>query len=219
MGDVNAPVVLIMWSDVQCPFCGRFALDTEPALVERFVRKGMLRLEWRDFPYLGEQSPLAAKAARAAGEQGAFWASHDALYALKLPPGSGQLTPERLTATAAGLHLALARFTAAMRSPRAADAVSADFQRVRVSVSPGRRRSWSTARRSWGRSRRRSSTTRSSGPPGRPVPPPGADVAQVGLLAAFVGGALTLVSPCSALLLPSFFAYACDVPAANGMSR
>lgn len=33
-------------------------------------------------------------------------------------------------------------------------------------------------------------------------------MAQVGLLAAFLGGALTLVSPCSALLLPSFFAYA-----------
>lgn len=127
-GDVNAPVVMIMWSDFQCPFCGRFARETEPALVDRYVKKGTLRLEWRDFPYLGEQSPLAARAARAAGEQGAFWAYHDALYALKLPPNSGRLTQERLTGIAAGLHLDVARFTAAMQSPQVAQAVSADFQ-------------------------------------------------------------------------------------------
>ena len=127
-GDVDAPVVMIMWSDFQCPFCGRFARETEPALVDRYVEKGTLRLEWRDFPYLGEQSPLAARAARAAGEQGAFWAYHDALYALELPPNSGQLTQERLTAIAAGLDLDVARFTAVLQSPEVADAVAADFQ-------------------------------------------------------------------------------------------
>ena len=127
MGDVHAPVVMIMWSDFQCPFCGQFARDTEPRLIDRYVRNGTLRLEWRDFPYLGEQSPLAARAARAAGEQGAFWRYHDALYALKLPPNSGQLTQERLTSIAADLHLDVGRFTAAMQSQPIADAVSADF--------------------------------------------------------------------------------------------
>ena len=126
-GDVDAPVVMIMWSDFQCPFCGRFARETEPALVDRYVDEGTLRLEWRDFPYLGEQSPLAARAARAAGEQGAFWEYHDALYALELPPNSGQLTQERLTGIAADLHLDVARFTTVLQSPEVADAVAADF--------------------------------------------------------------------------------------------
>lgn len=127
MGPVGAPVVMIMWSDFQCPFCGQFARQTEPALIDRYVKHGTLRLEWRDFPYLGPQSMPAARAARAAGEQGAFWAYHDALYALKLPPNSGQLTDQRLTAVAAGLHLDIGRFTAAMQSQQVADAVAADF--------------------------------------------------------------------------------------------
>jgi cytochrome c biogenesis protein CcdA len=39
-------------------------------------------------------------------------------------------------------------------------------------------------------------------------------VIEIGYLAAFLGGVLTLISPCSALLLPSFFAYAFDRPSA-----
>ncbi|MGW5817282.1 cytochrome c biogenesis protein CcdA, partial [Streptomyces noursei] len=35
---------------------------------------------------------------------------------------------------------------------------------------------------------------------------------DIGYLAAFLGGALALVSPCSALLLPAFFAYSLASP-------
>ncbi|WP_254920833.1 DsbA family protein [Blastococcus mobilis] len=127
-GDADAPVVLVMWEDFQCPFCAKFAQETEPVLVDRFVEDGILRLEWRDFPYFGEQSVQAARAARAAGEQGAFWQYHDAVYALGFPPNSGQLTDEVLTGVAADLGLDVERFTATMQSQQTLDAVTADFQ-------------------------------------------------------------------------------------------
>lgn len=127
VGDADAPVVLIMWSDFQCPFCGRFARETEPELVERYVEQGSLRIEWRDFPYLGEQSQLAARAGRAAAAQDRFWEFQSAVYELELPPHSGDLTAERLTQIAGDLGLDTGAFARDMASTGAAEAVARDF--------------------------------------------------------------------------------------------
>ena len=59
---------------------GKFAREVEPKLVEEYVEDGALRVEWRDFPYLGQESLNAAVAARAAQEQGKFWEYHELLY-------------------------------------------------------------------------------------------------------------------------------------------
>lgn len=127
LGEVDAPVVMVMWSDFQCPFCGRFTRETEPELIDRYVNDGTLRLEWRDFPYLGEQSQLAARAGRAAGAQNAFWEFQAAVYDLELPPNSGELTEDRLTGIAEDLGLDGERFRQDMAAPALAEAVAADF--------------------------------------------------------------------------------------------
>jgi protein-disulfide isomerase len=80
LGSADVPVVMVEYGDFQCPFCGKFAREVEPKLVERYVEDGTLRMEWRDFPYLGQESLAAALAARAAQEQGKFWEYHDLLY-------------------------------------------------------------------------------------------------------------------------------------------
>ncbi len=56
MEEVDAPVVMVNYSEFQCPFCGKFARDTAPTLIEEYVEDGTLRIEWRDFPYLGPES-------------------------------------------------------------------------------------------------------------------------------------------------------------------
>ena len=127
LGDAEAPVVLIMWSDFQCPFCGRFARETEPELVERYVENGTLRMEWRDFPYLGEQSQLAAQAGRAAAAQDRFWEFQSAVYGLELPPHSGELTAERLTQIAGDLGLDTDAFARDLASAATVEAVARDF--------------------------------------------------------------------------------------------
>ncbi|MFH8471997.1 DsbA family protein [Streptomyces sp. NPDC018000] len=80
-GRVDAPVVLIEYADFKCSYCGKFARDTEPALVKKYVDDGTLRIEWRNFPIFGAESEAAARAAWAAGQQGRFWEFHRAAYA------------------------------------------------------------------------------------------------------------------------------------------
>lgn len=80
-GPVDAPVVLVVYSDYRCPFCAKFSRDTEPQLVDKYVEAGKLRIEWRDLPIFGEESMVAARAGRAAAAQGRFWEFNSALYA------------------------------------------------------------------------------------------------------------------------------------------
>jgi protein-disulfide isomerase len=126
LGRPDAPVVIVEWADFQCPYCGAFATKTEPALVERYVKAGQARLEWRDFAFLGPESTRAAVAARAAARQGRFWAYHDALYANQMPENSGALTAGYLTALAGRLGLDQARFRADLGDPALARQVHAD---------------------------------------------------------------------------------------------
>lgn len=139
LGTVGAPVVMVAYSDFQCPFCGRFARETEPALVHQYVDAGVLRIEWRDFPYLGPESGTAARAGWAAAAQGRFWPLHDALYATERKVNSGALTAKYLTAMAAQLGMDATKFAADMDSPKAEAAVQVDFtqgQQVGVSGTP-----------------------------------------------------------------------------------
>ncbi|WP_326814652.1 DsbA family protein [Streptomyces sp. NBC_01763] len=80
-GRADAPVVLIEYADFKCGYCGKFARDTESALVKKYVANGTLRIEWRNFPIFGAESEAAARAAWAAGQQGRFWQFHAAAYA------------------------------------------------------------------------------------------------------------------------------------------
>ncbi|MER7461634.1 thioredoxin domain-containing protein [Streptomyces sp. NPDC097981] len=81
LGRADAPVVLIEYSDFKCGYCGKFARDTEPELVKKYVEDGTLRIEWRNFPIFGADSEAAAKAAWAAGQQDRFAQFHTAAYA------------------------------------------------------------------------------------------------------------------------------------------
>lgn len=81
-GDSAAPLVLIDFSDYQCPYCGKFFRETYPKLVSDYVESGKVRYVFRDFPIetLHPQALKAAEAARCAGDQGRYWAMHDLLF-------------------------------------------------------------------------------------------------------------------------------------------
>ena len=57
------------FADLQCPFCRQFALTTYPILVNDYVRKGKLRIEFRTLTFIGPDSEKAGRAAAAAGQQ------------------------------------------------------------------------------------------------------------------------------------------------------
>lgn len=128
MGAADAPVVMVVYSDYRCPFCAKFSRDIQPELVERFVEDGKLRIEWRDYPIFGDQSMLAARAGRAAAEQGKFWEFNDAVYAASPDRAKADLTEEALIGFAEQAGVPdIDRFTAGMRSDDFDNAINADL--------------------------------------------------------------------------------------------
>lgn len=81
-GDKNAKIVVIEFSDYQCPFCARFARDTAPLLDKEYVQTGKIKYIFRDLPLtsIHPNAFKAAEAAACAGEQNKFWEMHDRLY-------------------------------------------------------------------------------------------------------------------------------------------
>ncbi|MEE8423220.1 MAG: DsbA family protein [Thermodesulfobacteriota bacterium] len=82
LGDVDAPVTLIEFSDYKCPFCARFYRDTLPRIKKDYIEKGKVRYVFRDFPILSihPQAQKAAEAAQCSGDQGAYWEMHDRIF-------------------------------------------------------------------------------------------------------------------------------------------
>ena len=77
-GDPKAPVMIVEFSDYQCPYC-RQVENTLKGLLGKY--KGKVSLAYRDFPLtIHPQAQLAAEASRCAGEQGKFWEYHDQLF-------------------------------------------------------------------------------------------------------------------------------------------
>ncbi|MFW6640846.1 DsbA family protein [Nocardiopsis algeriensis] len=125
MGGVEAPVVMVAYSDYHCPYCGRWVEETQPELMH-YVESGDLRIEWRDFPVITDTSETVARASRAAAAQGAFWEFHEAYYAAV--EGTGPSDPEELLVRIAEeLGLDLERFDEDRNSDAAAELVGNDF--------------------------------------------------------------------------------------------
>ena len=80
-GAKNAPVTMIEYSDFQCPYCERFFTNTEPALYDKYIKTGKVKLVYKNFPLsIHQNAKHAAEAALCAGDQGQFFAYHDKLF-------------------------------------------------------------------------------------------------------------------------------------------
>ena len=120
-GPANAPLVLVVFSDFQCPFCQR----VEPTLAELESHyRGKVRIVWKNFPlpFHANAAP-AAEAAMAAEAQGKFWPMHDKLFA-----HNTELDRESLENYAAALGLDLPRFRADLDAERYKARIEADKQ-------------------------------------------------------------------------------------------
>lgn len=73
LGDPGAPVELVEFADLQCPYCKAFTEEVLPPIIENQVKKGQVKVAFRNFTIIGEQSLPAGAAALAAGAQGRGW--------------------------------------------------------------------------------------------------------------------------------------------------
>ena len=139
LGSPDAPIVMIEWADFLCPFCGVFARDTEPELIARYVDAGLLRIEWRDLPFQGEQAVLAAVGGQAAAAQGGFWDYHAAMYAANLRAAQNRVDVAFLLSVASDVGLDVARFAADLDDPELLERVRSEArlgQQLGISGTP-----------------------------------------------------------------------------------
>ena len=82
IGNPDAPISIIEFSDFQCPFCARFHVQTLPSLMEEYIEQGKAKLVFRDFPIqnIHPNALPASVAAECANEQGKFKGMHDLLF-------------------------------------------------------------------------------------------------------------------------------------------
>ena len=136
MGDPNAPIQIVEYSDFQCPFCDRFFTETEPLLVEYFVKTGKVHFIYRsagnwvsgNLGGVRTESQDSAAAAYCAGDQNKFWEMHDALFTNNRDvEDQGSFTDRRLKAIAESVGLDMNAFNECYDSGKYEDQVQQDF--------------------------------------------------------------------------------------------
>ncbi len=85
IGEKDAPVTIIEFSDYECPFCGRHFEQTHPQLVKDYINTGKVRLVFRDFPLSfhpnAQKSAEAAECVRYVSKSDeAYWKMHDKIF-------------------------------------------------------------------------------------------------------------------------------------------
>jgi protein-disulfide isomerase len=129
MGDADAPVEIVEFTDYQCPFCQRHGLQTMPELMEKLVESGQVFYAIKDLPLdrIHPEARSASVAARCAGEQDAYLPMHDAIFAAQAEwSGAGDETAVIFSDLAAELQLDVTAFDACVAGGRQADKVQAN---------------------------------------------------------------------------------------------
>lgn len=100
LGSPQAPVELIEFGDLQCPVCAGYAEEILPPIIENQVKKGRVKIDFRNFTIIGEQSLPAGAAALAAGAQGRGWNFLELFYRNQGEENSGYADDAFLEAVA-----------------------------------------------------------------------------------------------------------------------
>jgi protein-disulfide isomerase len=131
LGDENAPVTVIEYVDFQCPVCKRAETSIIAQIERDYVTSGKVNIEFRMFPFLGQESFNAAQAAEAAREQGKFWEYHDALFNAQGRENGGAYTFEKLVGIARSIGLDVPAFEATLLSNKYLEPVQREADEAR----------------------------------------------------------------------------------------
>lgn len=128
VGQDDAPIKVLVFSDFQCPGCKHWALNVEQPLKADLVANGQVQLVYYDFPLAGHpHSFVVSRASRCAGDQGKFWEYHDVAFANQEEWSYSQGTPTDLLIRYAGtIGLDGDQFRACLQSDQHAATVTAN---------------------------------------------------------------------------------------------
>lgn len=118
LGSDNAPITMIEFGDYQCYYCNQFYHNTESDIVKNYINTGKVRMVFKDFVIIGQDSVNAAHAAHCAQEQGKFWEYHDTLYNNWKGENTGWASSANLLSFAKSMGLNATQFGQCMSQSR-----------------------------------------------------------------------------------------------------
>ena len=122
LGEEDAPVTMVEFSDFQCPYCARFFEQTFPQLKENYIKTGKVKLAFRHLPLSFHQyAQKTAEASECANEQGKFWEYHDTVFS-----NQDQLSDTILSIWAGEIGLDVKKFDDCLESGKYKEKVQAD---------------------------------------------------------------------------------------------
>ncbi|RRR70847.1 MAG: DsbA family protein [Candidatus Viridilinea halotolerans] len=134
LGDPNAPILIVEFTDYECPFCQQFVAETRSQLIRQFVETGQARFVVRDFPLtdIHPSALPAAVAAHCAADQGQFWAYSEQLFATHRSEWGGVPNRDRdfFLELARSLGLDEASFTPCLDDPARAQGIREEMDRA-----------------------------------------------------------------------------------------
>jgi protein-disulfide isomerase len=102
-GNPKGPVTLVEFADLQCPFCRETAVNVWPTLIDKYVKSGRLRLEFRNFAIIGPDSEKAARAVDGAAAQNKAFPFLELWYLNQGQENSGYVTDAFIRRIASGV--------------------------------------------------------------------------------------------------------------------
>ncbi len=128
-GDPNAPLTIIEFTDMQCPFCSRFAKETFTQLESEYIQTGKVRYIVKNFPLIvmHRDAFLAAQANHCAAEQQRAWEMHERMFG-----NQQKLSKADLVAQSAEMGLDSETFRSCLESGKYAAAVRAEMSEAQT---------------------------------------------------------------------------------------
>lgn len=131
LGSLDAPITVVEFGDYQCPNCQRFALQTKPLIIEKYINTGKAKLVFKDFTIYGSDSINGAIATHCAAEQDMFWELHDYLYENQRAINSGWLSAENIKNFASDMGLKMEQFNKCFDERRYVTKVTENYEEGR----------------------------------------------------------------------------------------
>ena len=114
LGDSNAPITLVEFGDYQCHYCHVFFDSIEGDIIKNYVETGKVKIIFKDYNIIGEDSVKASQGAHCANDQGMFWEYHDILYSNWTGENNGWASGTNLTNFAEEIGLDMNKWTECM---------------------------------------------------------------------------------------------------------
>ncbi len=139
IGNDNAPVTIIEYSDFECGYCRSFYNTTLKQVINDYVKTGKVKISYKHFPFLADSSLPKAMLSECAAEQGKFWEMHNALFGGRIPKADEASMNQQATQLAAEFGIDGARFGDCLANPQVRQRVvddASEGQKVGVRGTP-----------------------------------------------------------------------------------